>query len=65
MIKCNLKSNEELIKRILFYDEAEEEFLPLDPDGTLHLDIPIDADMVKRIDLLDSNTHVGSLYYHD
>lgn len=58
-----MKENEEIIARILDVDSVGEEYFCIDPNGTLLVDLPIKTEKVNRIDLLNSETHVGSIYY--
>lgn len=62
-IHCNVKANEDIIARILQTDAVGEEYFCIEPDGTLFVDLPIKIEKVKRVDLLNSKTHVGSMYY--
>lgn len=62
-IHCNVKANEDIIARILKTDVAGKEYFCIEPDGTLLVDLPIAAEKVNRINLLNSETHVGSMYY--
>lgn len=65
IVHCNVKANAEIIARILDCDVVGEEYFFIEPDGTLLIDLPIPTEKVKRIDLLNSNTHIGSLFYPD
>ena len=62
-IHCNVKANEDIIARILQTDAVGEEYFCIEPDGTLLVDLPIAAEKVNRINLLNSDTHIGSMYY--
>ena len=62
-IHCNVKANEDIIARILQTDAVGEEYFCIEPDGTLLVDLPIATEKVNRINLLNSETHVGSMYY--
>lgn len=63
IVHCNVKANAEIIARILDADVDGEEYFRIEPDGTLIIDLPIATEKVGRIDLLNSETHIGSLYY--
>lgn len=63
IVHCNVKANAEIIARILDSDIDGEEYFCIEPDGTLIIDLPIATEKVGRIDLLNSETHIGSLYY--
>lgn len=64
-IHCNVKANEDIIARVLQTDAVGEEYFCIEPDGTLLVDLPIAAEKVNRINLLNSDTHIGSMYYAD
>lgn len=65
IVCCNVKANAELIARILDYDVEGEALFTIEPDGTLVIDLPAAVENVKRVDLFNSDTHTGSLYYLD
>ena len=60
-----VKANEDIIARILKADAVGEEYFCIEPDGTLLVDLPIKTEKVGRINLLNSDTHIGSMYYAD
>ena len=60
-----VKANEDIIARILKADAVGEEYFCIEPDGTLLVDLPIATEKVGRINLLNSDTHIGSMYYAD
>lgn len=64
-VHCNVKANEDIIAQILKADVVGEEYFCIEPDGTLLVDLPIATEKVNRINLLNSKTHVGSMYYAD
>jgi len=63
IVHCNVKANADIIARILDADVDGDEYFCIEPDGTLIVDLPIATEKVGRIDLLNSKTHVGSMYY--
>lgn len=65
IVHCNVKENAEIIARILDCDVYGEEYFCIEPDGTLIVDLPIETEKVKRVNLLNSETHIGNLYYAD
>lgn len=65
IVHCNVKENAEIIARILDCDVDGEEYFCIEQDGTLTIDLPIAVEKVKRINILDSNSQIGNLYYAD
>ena len=65
IVHCNIKENAEIIARILDYDVDNTKCFCIESDGTLMLDLPISVEKVKRINLMNSSTHIGDLYYVD
>lgn len=65
IVHCKVKKNAEIIAKILDCDVDGEEFLKIEDDGTLIIDLPIDVEKVNRVNVHNSKTHIGNLYYVD